>query len=402
MTGKANGALSVLGRYVDGLHVSVFGEPCSSVFEDLRSEKGLLRASPRGLREFRCISGVPGGPLMLTTEGGSRYQFVLRNGAVSRLEVTSRGHLPKVMIQFRANILHDHDLKEVDAVVERIAGFFLEPGFEAKVSRFDLAVDFQAQGWEMPERKDIITRLEGRAHDEGPARLTGRTFGSKKGPLQVEIYDKTARIAKHPKEGWVRQEWAAREAYDEWLPVFRVEVRFFRNVLRQFKREDAVTGRLTGVDSVSDLNSGVGDLVRHVLGDADANGARFLVASPDTRKRRSDRRRAAPWWEEIVRAFVENLPGTGRVRRRSASSGPDLKRARSTALTALVQTAAWERARGPRLLPSPEKYLGPALLQHLPAWLEAKGFGSWGEAVDFEVKKLVSSGKVPYEMTLAG
>ncbi len=112
-----------------------------------------------------------------------------------------------------------------------------------------------------------------------------------------------------------------------------------------------------------------------------------------SRHRRPDRRKADPLWEEICYSFLKDLPETGRVRQRSASSGPDLKRARTTALTNMIQTAAWEKLQGLNPYPSPEEYLGSVFLQYLSGWLKAKGFESFEEAVDFKVMELVSSGK---------
>ncbi len=70
-------------------------------------------------------------------------------------------------------------------------------------------------------------------------------------------------------------------------------------------------------------------------------------------------------------------------------------------VTSALQTAAWERLQGSHHTSSPEEYLGTVPLQYLSTWLEAKGLGSFKEAVDFEVKKLMSNGKAPYALGLA-
>lgn len=372
--------ISVIGKYVDGLEVSVFGEPRWSVFEILRQEKSNLRASPQGLGVFDTISRVPGGPLLLTTKGGSTYQFVLLNAAISRLEVTSRGALPKVMMQFRAAALYEYDLEEMGGIVEAIAFYFLKPGFEAKVSSLDLAFDFQCAEWRWPDVDDVVCRARKHAvHYEGT--MTGMTFGKGHAPLQVVIYDKSEEIRVHHKEEWMEGVWAAKESFRDWLPVIRTELRFSRNLLKDFD-----------IETISDLRSGMGDLIHYAVG-----GERpwFRVASPETRRHGQDRRDAASWWENVSRGFLEDLTLTGRIRERAASSIADPKRARSTLLTYAVQTAAWEKVLGHRPADSPEEYLGPLPLEHLPDWLAMRGFGSWGEAVDSYVQRFIGSGKAP-------
>ncbi|MDP9480379.1 MAG: hypothetical protein M3R38_32745, partial [Actinomycetota bacterium] len=65
--------------------------------------------------------------------------------------------------------------------------------------------------------------------------------------------------------------------------VWRVECRFFRKMLRGYR-----------VDTVLDLRSGLGNLVRAVVGGAGVK-AWLRVASANTRDRRPVRRPAAPW-----------------------------------------------------------------------------------------------------------
>jgi hypothetical protein len=379
--GKAS-SISVLSKHVDGLEVSVFGEPIRSVYQELRSEKRTLGASPRGLREFGSVSGVPGGPMMLTTDGGGSYQFVLRNGAISRLEVTSRGNLPNVMIQFGAEVLQERSLEEVDAVVEALAGRFLEPGFRTKVSSFHLALDFQCADWQWPEFDDIVCRSRKESASRENKVASGITFGKKRAPLQVQIYDKSLDIRIHRRGKWMENVWAQKETYHKRLPVIRVELRFARGLLREF-----------GVETIADLRSGLGDLINHAVG---GTTPWFRVCSVGTRGHRPNRRPVDPLWQEIAQALIEGMPETGRVRARSPSASPDLRRDCRTHITYAVRTAAWTRVSGQQTVKPPEQVLEPVALRHLPAWLEARDFASWDEAVDFEVKKLVVSGQVPY------
>jgi hypothetical protein len=241
---------------------------------------------------------------MLTIRGGSRHQFILHNGAIKHLEVTSRGHLPNVMIQFRAKTLYEHDLVEVNAIVERIADHFLEPGFKVKVSSFDLALDFQYEEWMWPETEDSVCRArKDRIEREGGA-IASMTFGKRHASLQIQIYDKSREVKVHHKEEWMEGVWVTKKAYDNRWPVIRVELRFARDLLKDFD-----------IETITDLQARVGDLVRYAVGD---KKPWFRVAASNSRHRKADRREAAPWWEELRRAFLEGLLETGRTRQRSA------------------------------------------------------------------------------------
>lgn len=382
--GLADG-ITVVGKYVDGLHISLYGAPRQAVLETLRTERKASIDS-----EFGIIPGVPGGPLVLKPRGRGKYPFVVENDALD-MSLTDAGRLPGTMprakIRVRARALYTYGLGQVESIVEALAGCFVQPGFGVRVSRYDVAVDFQCPGWKMPDRKDIITGLHGKTYDEGPERITGRTFGDVNGTFQVVIYDKTREIKKHHKEALMTGIWAAREAYDDQLPVIRIEFRFFRKALRELKVEDPLTGQLHSIDTLSDLRSSEGDLIRYVVG-GDGKRRCFRVASPETRHRRPDRRSAAPWWQEISRSFLEDKRETGRIRRRSPSSNPDHKRAVRELVTYAVKSAALTRLLGLHPVSSSSDFLGPVPLQYLPEWLAAKGFRSFEEAVDREAKKV--------------
>ncbi len=156
MDGEITTAGQVLCRYVDGLELSVDGEPRPQVFEELRAKKSAQQTSPWGRKRFGSISGVPGGDFILTTDGDTPFQFILYSSAISRLEVTKRRELPKVLIQFRAKTLFEHDLEQLNDIVEALAGFFLEPGFEVTVSTFHLALDWQSEAWAWPAVEDVV------------------------------------------------------------------------------------------------------------------------------------------------------------------------------------------------------------------------------------------------------
>jgi hypothetical protein len=267
----------------------------------------------------------------------------------------------------------------VEAIVEAIAGYFLRPGFGVKVGRFDLALDFQCEGWVWPEMEDVVCRAKKRDVDYESTTVTGMTFGKRHAPIQVQLYDKSREIRVHHKEAWMKSVWATKEAYSECLPVIRAELRFSRDLLRDF-----------GMETIMDLSASAGDLVRHIVGD---QKPWFRVASSASRHHKSNRREVDPLWKEICIAFLEGLPETGQVRQSSSSPGPDLKGACTRVLTHTIQIAAWHKLLGRNPAPSAEEYLGPVLLPYLADRLKADGFESFEEAVDFKAMEIVSSGK---------
>jgi hypothetical protein len=395
VTGETS-TLYVLGKYAGGLHVSVKGNPRWPVFEDLRAKKRALRASGRGVQEFGSVPGVPGGPFMLTTDGGAKYQFQMHNGAIKYLEVTRRGSLPEVIVQFRAQTLYVHNLDEVETIVDAIANHFVEPGYKSHVSRFDIALDFQCEDWTMPEWRDIDCSAEWDSHGK-PTSPTSMTLGSDDGSLQVQIYDKSREIkgkARGKKE-WIEDVWMNNKAYDNRLPVIRVELRFFRRFLKEFQCKDPETGRLRGIDTLGDLRPSIGDLVRHVVVGRDGKRPWVSVASPDSRDRNTKCRAPAPWWSDISQAFPEGMPDTGRIRLRSASSSPSYKHTRSMSAAWIVKHAAQARLRGLYPGGSLESFMETVLLPETNKWIDEKGFGSWEEVVDRELRKRRADGSAP-------
>lgn len=388
MTGETS-TVNIVGKYVDGLHVSIFGEPKLAAFNKLRTAKNLDR-----LAEFGTLPGVPGGQLLVKPHGRVRYPFVVHNSAIEMELTDARGvpeKMPRARIRFRAKTLYEHNLGDVETIVETISKYFLECDFQAKVSQFDYAVDFQDRDWCWPGREDFITNARScRIHDVGPGQITGMTFGKDGSDLQVQIYNKSKEIGMSQKQ-WMAEIWATKETYDETLPVMRVELRYRRDILRELKRKDPVTSQLRSIDTISDLNSSIGDLVSYVVREA-GKGPWFRVASPDTRHRKTERRTAAEWWQEISRAFQEGEPETGRIRWRSPSSRSDHKRALSLSITYVVKNAALMKTLELHPAGSPEDFLGPVLLEYLPEWLRGKGCGCWDEAVGFEVREIQGRG----------
>jgi len=220
------------------------------------------------------------------------------------------------------------------------------------------------------------------------------TRWTKSSALRVLIYDKSREVKVSGKHEWMTQMWAAKESYTADLPVYRAEFQFFRKALRELRRQDPETGQLSGINTIADLRSGVGDLVRYVVG-GKGRRAWFRVASPDSRDRRTELRGGAPWWQELARAFLEGMPETGRTRLSAASSSRSFRTTCRAFVAWAVKLAAQARLYGLNPGDSPEEFLGPFARQYLAGALEAKGRSSFEEAVSLEENEIRSSGAPP-------
>jgi hypothetical protein len=250
-----------------------------------------------------------------------------------RLEVTTRPNLPALRRQFWSRLLYEYDLEGLEAIAHLIAKYFLKPGYWYTVGRFDLALDFQADGWKLPAMEDVFTRARKKSLDEfkGSEPIC-MTLGKRGGALQVQIYNKSEELKQSGKE-WMYEIYRENPKYDESLSVWRVELRFFGQVLRRM-----------GVDTISDVASSLGDLVRVAVG---GEGVKPWVkmADPGSRDRRRDHRPTAPWWEQVSASFLEGMPTTGRVRALN-SSHPSYERTLKMWLAYSRRLAAMEKTRG--------------------------------------------------------
>ena len=362
----------VLGKFVDALRASVGGLLDAELVGVLTGKRRDLDESGEGRARIGPVPGLPGGDFFLLPRSRGKYQFVLENEAVY-LEATTRPNLPALIVQFRSRVLYEHDLESLETIVDDIAGFFLLPGYSCKVSRFDLALDFQADGWELPDIEDGVTRARKKSLDEHKGTTpVCMTLGRRNGTLQVQIYNKTEEL-KESKKKWMHQIYRENDRYDASLPVWRVELRFFGKLLREMD-----------VSTVADLSSGLGDLVRVVVG---SEGVKpwVQITDPDHRDHRRDRRPAAPWWEEVSASLVEGMPTTGRVRVRG-SRNPSREHTLKMVLAYSKKLAAWEKTGGLDFGDSVDGFLD-RLKAYLLEDLNSKDL-SWSEAVDLAASKL--------------
>ena len=375
-----------IGVYLDGLYCNVFGEMNPEVYATIGEQKRALHADEeqyRGLvklvrddetvlhqtgaagellEEERAllergqetdfdrviygeIEGVPGGPLYVHSRGAGRhYPFVLRNNCVY-VEATTRPNLPCVRIEYFAHALYRHGWDELEGITRHIANHFCDSVRKIQVSRADLAADFQpADGWRPPDMQDVVTLAKQRVvHYDGPE-ITSITIGRSKGGLQVQLYNKRAELLQSGKE-WMEGVW--REScpdYDSEAPVWRMELRVHRRLLRSL--ED-MHGQ--GIETIGDLERSLGDIVSlafdaRKIGDKETRGwLRIIDQGNDSNVSRAS---VATWFGVVVGRMGKGLHKIGRAKRRvdrcSASLGATVREVYATA----ARCAAIARAEG--------------------------------------------------------
>ncbi len=322
--------ITVLGRHIDALYVSIHFDFPDSLRAILEAAKQEAQNDETGLTLiFPNLKGMPGGPWYIKARGRGKYQYILENGSFY-LELSVWGNMPSVNVQFKAATLYEYDpdqyLVMINDLVRALVGKNLP--YTHKVSRCDLAVDFQEPDFALPEMADVVTRAKYRTVHYDHETANGLTLGKRNGALQVQIYNKSEELLTSDK-AWMYEVWRASEQYDETLPVWRAELRFFREGLHQFD-----------VDTVDDLLASLGDLAMYAVGVE--NGTWLRIADPDTRDNQTQTRRRAPWWSSVCDALRHGLLSSGR-KRKGWDPVPSLDRCINLAGSMLSRAAAMHR-----------------------------------------------------------
>jgi hypothetical protein len=167
---RKDNMLAVLGKHIDALYLSV-----SFDFPDhLRKLLGVLKESAKESADDMAevtdyIPGVPGGAWYIRPYGNGKYQYVLENAAFW-IAFSTWANMPALQLQFKAVTLYEYESEVYGEMVDRLVRFFVgaEVSYKAKVSRCDLAVDFQDDYFELPDMRDVVTRARKRTvHYEG-------------------------------------------------------------------------------------------------------------------------------------------------------------------------------------------------------------------------------------------
>jgi len=332
--------LSTIGKYIDALYVSVIFEMPDALRDLLAAAKEDAKASGDDLLRLVELAGVPGGPFYMRPAGRGKYQYVLENGCYW-LAFSTWANMPALQLQFKANTLYEYEPEVYGDLVDRVVRGFLGTGatvgdqdslhvpYEVKVSRCDLAVDFQMEQFRLPAMEDVITRARQRAQYYRGARATSITLGQRNQALQSQIYCKSEEVLTGDKS-WMFDVWRATGNYREDLPVWRAELRFFREGLRAFD-----------VFTVAELVEVLGDLCRYAVGDGP--GSWMRVADPESRDLKIvTQRSTVGWWSSLAEFFCAGLLSVGRKRRRYDPK-PSLDRCIRLAGSMMARAAALHR-----------------------------------------------------------
>ena len=295
--------ITVLGKHLDALYLSItfeFPDHLKRLLDALKQE---AKDSHDDLLEIHDgIPGVPGGAVYIRPGGRGKYQYVMENASIW-CAWSTWANMPALQLQFKAETLYENSSLELGEIVEAFVRAWIGPKltYKAKVTRADLAVDFQQAEFELPEMQDVVTRAKSRTvHYQGDT-ANGITLGKRNQALQAQIYCKSMELDVSEKH-WMLEVWESSGNYDPNLAVWRAELRFFREGLRGF-----------GVDTLVDFLHHAGDLCEYAIGDT--SGSWLRVADPATRGKEQQRRHVTGWWGEVRDAFLADAPTTGRKRK---------------------------------------------------------------------------------------
>lgn len=295
--------LSIVGRFIDALYLSVDFEFPDHLKKLLDMQKVAARDSGDDMMHFAGIGGVPGGDFYIRPYGRGKYQYVLENAGFY-LALSTWANMPALQIQFKAETLYESQEDEYSLLVDRITRFFAGPklAVKIKVNRCDVAVDFQEDGYKLPEMEDVITRARARTRHYDGDKANTLTLGKRNQALQAQIYCKSLEVASSDK-AWMFEVWEASGVYRETLAVWRAELRFFREGLRAFD-----------VNTMEELDACLGDLAAYAVGGGPGSWLRIVDEDSRALKDKSARP-SAGWWEEVRRALVAGFLTCGRKRK---------------------------------------------------------------------------------------
>ena len=246
---------------------------------------------------------VAGHTLTVERHGARTAPYLLDSEHMAvRVNPFAAENLPSVAVELRALYLWQRGAGEAAREAQAVADALTRPHLPGnellRVSRVDLAVDFQ--GW-LPALADegrFITRAADRAMHEQRRAFTGFMFG--RGVLAARLYDKSREIKVSGKP-WFRTVWSRSPHYDPGAPVWRLEFQVKREALRAMKaRTD--TPEPVAIDTWPDALARAQGLWRLMA-------TRWLAMRlPRTRQ---TRQRLTPEWEALVAHGFADGPWVG-------------------------------------------------------------------------------------------
>lgn len=291
------------------------------VDEALQEELRLLKERAQVEEEDVVTRFVFEGNLLMRTKGSEGFNWILHNQSITL--AVNRGSKMRLLGQVRLSSQYLWSVGHLDKAISDVH-LFLSSVFGEDIllqpSSIDLAVD--VVGLELGTVADVEAHFVTRAQlDErmpldaaedglldGPdqikrrwRRLTGLSFGARNGQVSALLYDKTHEIKYHsPTKAWFHDLWLSvkdengKPVWDGQAPVWRIEMRFKRRALHEFKQENA-QGEMQfwGLENAYDLMERLPLLwayaVGHVGGGVDGlpdGWLRYVVPTEDSNRSR--------------------------------------------------------------------------------------------------------------------
>lgn len=216
-------SLVILRQAVDTLHASVAGHVIPDLLECLAEAKAKAQEneSPQPLE-------VNGQLFAVEAFGSTPYAYKLTS-ETGALLLTGSEKIAGASVQLSAKGLAMHKPQElVDSFLGHAA--FFGPVGPAKLSRIDIAVDFQ--GIDLSELGDARFVCPARFRPIYPSVDDPETYQFGKDRMVVRVYNKTKELKKSGKL-WMKRLWAEHPDYDPSADVWRFEVQLRRDRLRE-------------------------------------------------------------------------------------------------------------------------------------------------------------------------
>jgi hypothetical protein len=312
------------------------------VAPDLQQELAVLKQRAQDEEEDIPSRFVFNGTnLLMRAKGGDGFQWILHN--VSLTLAVNRSSKMTLLAQARLSSEYLWTTGSLDMAISDVHLFLSDLFGESlmlQVSGLDLAADVaflhfgqihELKEWfvtraQLDDQMPLAVTADDDGMVDGPdkikrrwRRLTGLPFGARTGQVSVVLYDKFHEIKyRSPNKEWFHDLWLAMKdeqgepVWDGSSPVWRVEVRFRRQALHEFKQ----VGVFHGIENAYDLSRRIPGLwayaVGHVGGGDDGwpdGWLRYVVPSEDTNRARWP---VHPDWEVIQGAFASwsSAPGT--------------------------------------------------------------------------------------------
>lgn len=217
-------SLTILRTAVDTLVCSIGGQMRPHVV-------GLFDEWKAQAQETETPASVPMGGFhfALQAQGSSPYRYVLK-GDDATIRATPSAKLPGASLRLSAQGLAYYAPEELLDIMLLIVADYLGPAAEPKLSRLDVCTDFQGFDVAGPHGARFVCRADFRP--VYPNVVHPETYQFGKGQVVVRVYNKTRELKASGKR-WVPALWEAHPDYDPTQDVWRYEVQYRRDALKE-------------------------------------------------------------------------------------------------------------------------------------------------------------------------